>query len=139
MKCPRCSADLIVIEYNDVELDCCSSCGGLWFDSGEIDVLTEKSGGRRAIFRPATNVREPRLRCPVCRSRMDKRYMGVENPVLVDVCPSCDGLWLDRGELEQVLERAGATDPIANHLSKTFGGSRTHETGHENADSSPSA
>jgi Zn-finger nucleic acid-binding protein len=39
------------------------------------------------------------MQCPVC----DERQREVEEyGVAVDICPSCKGVWLDRGELEKV-------------------------------------
>lgn len=41
--------------------------------------------------------------CPLCKIElrmMDRQ--GVE----VDYCPTCRGIWLDRGELDKLLERA---------------------------------
>ena len=42
--------------------------------------------------------------CPVCREvqllMMDRQ--GIE----IDYCPQCRGIWLDRGELDKLLERA---------------------------------
>jgi hypothetical protein len=42
--------------------------------------------------------------CPVCRKelRMTERQ-GIE----VDYCPECRGIWLDRGELDKLIERSG--------------------------------
>lgn len=41
------------------------------------------------------------MNCPVCgeRLRAIERY-GVE----IDICPACKGVWLDRGELDKILE-----------------------------------
>jgi len=40
--------------------------------------------------------------CPVCDS---VRMREVEKDgVMIDICPSCKGVWLDRGELEKLLE-----------------------------------
>jgi uncharacterized protein len=40
------------------------------------------------------------MRCPTCGSRL----VEVERAgVLVDACPSCRGVWLDRGELDKIL------------------------------------
>lgn len=43
------------------------------------------------------------MHCPNCRSelRMTERA-GVE----IDYCPSCRGVWLDRGELDKILARS---------------------------------
>ena len=44
------------------------------------------------------------MNCPKCNvtlAMMDKQ--GVE----VDYCPQCRGVWLDRGELDKLMERAG--------------------------------
>jgi Zn-finger nucleic acid-binding protein len=44
------------------------------------------------------------MNCPVCSEtlKMSERQ-GVE----IDFCPKCRGVWLDRGELDKILERAG--------------------------------
>jgi len=46
------------------------------------------------------------MKCPVCHSvdlNITERS-GIE----VDYCPSCRGIWLDRGELDKIIERASA-------------------------------
>jgi len=43
------------------------------------------------------------MKCPTCQTTLlisDKK--GVE----IDYCPDCRGIWLDRGELEKILERS---------------------------------
>jgi uncharacterized protein len=40
------------------------------------------------------------MRCPTCGNRL----VEVERAeVLIDACPSCRGVWLDRGELDKIL------------------------------------
>jgi uncharacterized protein len=42
------------------------------------------------------------MRCPSCESRL----VEVERAdVLIDACPECRGVWLDRGELDKILVR----------------------------------
>jgi Zn-finger nucleic acid-binding protein len=42
------------------------------------------------------------MRCPSCGSRL----VEVErSEVLIDACPECRGVWLDRGELDKILDR----------------------------------
>ena len=55
--------------------------------------------------------------CVKCTSVLDRTTIG---GIEVDNCPQCGGLWLDRGELEQILDQTGAADPVARHLSDTF-------------------
>ncbi|WP_413237270.1 zf-TFIIB domain-containing protein [Paenibacillus sp. 1P07SE] len=41
------------------------------------------------------------MRCPVCE---DVRMREVQkNEVMIDVCPDCKGVWLDRGELDKLM------------------------------------
>jgi uncharacterized protein len=43
------------------------------------------------------------MRCPTCGSRL----VEVDRTgVLIDACPSCRGVWLDRGELDKIVERS---------------------------------
>lgn len=44
--------------------------------------------------------------CPVCKEvelKMSDRQ-GIE----IDYCPECRGVWLDRGELDKIIERTNA-------------------------------
>lgn len=42
------------------------------------------------------------MNCPVCA---DTRMREVEkNGILIDICPSCKGVWLDRGELDKLMQ-----------------------------------
>jgi Zn-finger nucleic acid-binding protein len=43
------------------------------------------------------------LPCPVCRSELvPSERLGIE----IDSCPTCRGVWLDRGELDKIVERS---------------------------------
>ena len=51
---------------------------------------------------------EPRhagLLCPVCRVDL---AMTDRQGVEIDYCPNCRGVWLDRGELDKIIERNAA-------------------------------
>ncbi|MFC5402538.1 zf-TFIIB domain-containing protein [Cohnella soli] len=42
------------------------------------------------------------MNCPVCEN---SRMREVEkNGIMIDVCPSCKGVWLDRGELDKLMQ-----------------------------------
>ncbi|MEO6114269.1 MAG: zf-TFIIB domain-containing protein [Sphingomicrobium sp.] len=43
------------------------------------------------------------MACPVCRSPLAlAERQGVE----IDYCPTCRGVWLDRGEIDKIVERS---------------------------------
>ena len=50
------------------------------------------------------------MKCPVC----DEKLREVQkHGVAVDICPDCKGVWLDRGELEKILDMVAADGPDA--------------------------
>jgi|GraSoiStandDraft_2_1057267.scaffolds.fasta_scaffold857960_2 hypothetical protein len=52
------------------------------------------------------------MQCPVCDVRLaSSDRQGVE----VDHCPRCRGVWLDRGELDKLIERAGSDRSWRDH------------------------
>lgn len=44
------------------------------------------------------------MKCPVCENVT--LLMTERNGVEIDYCPQCRGVWLDRGELDKIVERA---------------------------------
>ena len=47
------------------------------------------------------------MKCPIDSSELTiSERQGVE----IDFCPQCRGVWLDRGELDKILERSGTFD-----------------------------
>lgn len=52
------------------------------------------------------------MKCPVCEnaSLMMSERQGIE----IDYCPQCRGVWLDRGELDKIIERSGVATPAPN-------------------------
>ena len=44
------------------------------------------------------------MKCPVDDATL---LMSERSGVEIDYCPECRGVWLDRGELDKILERAG--------------------------------
>ncbi len=51
------------------------------------------------------------MQCPNCKTT--QLVMSERSGVEIDYCPQCRGVWLDRGELDKILERAAQTAPAA--------------------------
>jgi Zn-finger nucleic acid-binding protein len=45
MRCPRCDGTLNETKVEDVSVDVCDKCGGVWLDSGELEQLTKRESG----------------------------------------------------------------------------------------------
>ncbi|GGA51792.1 zf-TFIIB domain-containing protein [Paenibacillus physcomitrellae] len=59
------------------------------------------------------------MKCPVCH---DVRMKEVQKDgVLIDVCPECKGVWLDRGELDKLLGGIREIRPAFNEWSESRG------------------
>jgi uncharacterized protein len=133
MICPACKKSMIVVEYKRIELDYCSNCFGVWFDSGELELLlestqsTEKSA--KEVCQPLQDkASETKRKCPICHQFMVQNHIGEKLPVLIDICPTCDGLFFDGGELNQFLKqltidkegKQGVNDRITEFLGDLF-------------------
>ena len=44
------------------------------------------------------------MKCPVCRE--PDLIMADRQGIEIDYCPRCRGVWLDRGELDKIIERS---------------------------------
>ena len=45
------------------------------------------------------------MNCPACNNELK---MSERQGVEIDYCPGCRGVWLDRGELDKIIERSAA-------------------------------
>ncbi|WP_312318073.1 zf-TFIIB domain-containing protein [Stenotrophomonas sp.] len=46
------------------------------------------------------------MQCPVCTTQA--LVMSERQGIEIDYCPQCRGVWLDRGELDKIIERSAA-------------------------------
>ena len=109
MNCPVCKEPMIVLELEQVEIDYCANCKGIWLDSGELELLLESQLERKNLFesfKEDPSNKEKSYSCPICRKRMSKVFVGEQSQVLIDKCRKDHGLWFDKGELKSVIENA---------------------------------
>ena len=59
------------------------------------------------------------MQCPNCSDTV--LVMADRQGVEIDYCPKCRGVWLDRGELDKLVERAaaGAPAPVRNATARS--------------------
>ncbi len=136
MTCPVCKHDMIVIEYHSIELDYCNNCKGVWFDSGELELLLRLQGLKESKalsdgildFQEAASSEEKR-NCPICGRKMKKTAIGGQPEILIDACRNDHGLWFDGGEVTQLMQRLGgehsrepdSKEHVISFLQEVFG------------------
>ena len=135
MHCPVCKEPMIIVEHERIELDYCTSCRGVWFDAGELELMLESMSLDTAKFNmdhilalPEKRIKEAVRKCPLCRRKMKKVGIGHDPEVVIDVCPLEEGLWFDGGEVGQVIKHllgkhaaeADAEDRIIDFLGEAF-------------------
>ena len=128
MDCPVCRNAMITLELDDVEIDHCLDCGGIWLDAGELEMLLGDSAKASAVvtsFSEATGCKEKPRKCPICLKKMEMILVGQDDKtVLIDRCRKADGLWFDSGELEDIFAAADFDEAhkVQTLLKDMFGG-----------------
>ena len=131
MLCPQCIDEMLVLELDGVEIDCCDECRGIWLDEGELELLIEaekssESPILKALTDPAAVKAKGHRKCPVCGRKMLLVDIPLQPVVEIDRCPDNHGLWFDKGELEQVISSAKGS-PVGDFLGEMFGGGDTSD------------
>jgi uncharacterized protein len=119
--CPRCHhKEMRLIHVNDVELDFCDTCEGVWFDKDELEQVLRigESDAAGTELAPSFDSDMERLetpgmgglKCPRCGSDMFRYNYAVSSGILLDNCENGCGLWLDDGEIRKIFEYAIEAD-----------------------------
>ncbi len=118
-QCIKCTSSLERIVIQDVEIDRCPQCGGIWLDAGEIEALNERrkadvnasledaivrlskhDSGGPAVVPSGEQVVETH-RCPACEGKLTNvNFAGTT----IELCNGCHGVFVDKGELQRAME-----------------------------------
>jgi Zn-finger nucleic acid-binding protein len=70
------------------------------------------------------------MKCPICNVAL---LMSEKQGIEIDYCPTCRGVWLDRGELEKIIERTinseNRSGQLSNEDEQNY--NRSQETDHD--------
>lgn len=110
--CPACGDEFTTHRTRGYSYERCAHCCGVWINPGVLrDMLHEMVGGRPGdpFDQLETRSGGSSRTCPDCQ----RTLAAVELfRIPLDACLTrADGVWFDRDELRQVLERAGVADP----------------------------
>jgi len=102
-KCPNCDCGLTEMRLHTEIIDRCEKCNGAFFDRGELEAIIQTvevfesiNLEENEIESIPTTEMQRELCCPADGELMVKQEIV---GVIVDICPHCGGIWLDRGEI----------------------------------------
>jgi Zn-finger nucleic acid-binding protein len=64
------------------------------------------------------------MNCPKCEIRLDQIYL---RDVPIEKCSKCEGIWLDKGELELIAEHERAEEGWLSKIMRQMGSKKTAE------------
>jgi membrane associated rhomboid family serine protease len=128
MLCPRCNKAMEEVGGTQFTAYACASCGGAYYPHEEfrrhlafartlpVDQLPlDELFGRRVQSVFATG--GPELACPVCAVAMEPFNYGYDSNVFLGKCPTCGGLWVERGQINQIA-RYLKGHPVLDHVAE---------------------
>lgn len=106
LQCPRDKSPLEAREHEipglNVTADHCPKCEGVFLDEDELKRLTGKRNVNQLITEYLGVDVGSDLVCPNCGGLMDDEHFEGTTKITIDVCTTCHGVWLDKGELEAI-------------------------------------
>lgn len=108
MQCPKCKSTMEVVVYNNVEIDRCTVCKGMWFDAGESELLRKRKIAKAIDIGDEskgehTNAID-RYVCPRCSGGMVRMVDAKQPHIWYEKCSSCGGSFFDAGEFRHLAE-----------------------------------
>ena len=104
LTCPNDGTALTQVQIENVPVDQCSVCGGQWLQRGELETLSDH---HKAHLDPVTigriGVTPSHRKCPLDGTEMRQHEFMEHTGIKIDQCPKCQGIWLDKSELSNML------------------------------------
>ncbi|MCW8850601.1 MAG: zf-TFIIB domain-containing protein [Melioribacteraceae bacterium] len=110
MNCPKCKSDLVTFTIDGIDLEQCNKCEGMWFDKNELRRVKDKADSDLNWLdfevwehTDKFKAKAQKYNCPKCDERMEVLDYDNTN-IEIDFCKSCEGIWLDKGGFEKLIE-----------------------------------
>lgn len=125
MNCPKGHEALESVDVGGIRIDRCPRCEGMWFDKNEMRVLREREIGddyhwlHIDLWKDIDKFRarrQQRYSCPRDSRTLTTVHYG-ESDIAVDICSTCQGVWLDKEEYQEIIK----------YLEKTVDGSSAED------------
>lgn len=114
---PKADTEMMPFMLDEgIEIDICPISKGLWFDAGELAVLTGLAADVPAIQHALQNAQQTQWRSPVAECNLMEIHFHYMFDVRIDYCPQSGGIWLDKGELDKLKSIAARIDNPTSRL-----------------------
>src|SRR2546422_11724902 len=151
MDCPKDRIPLEIVHFHSIPIQRCPKCEGTWYEKDQLRILKDKEAHGDycwinldlwrdvAKFRAASS---SRCTCPADSTPLTPVHYGNAN-IVVDICQTCKGVWLDKGEYARIIkflddtvdgESVGDSQGFARRVRRnsqgaSVGGSQGHREG----------
>ncbi|MDC3952590.1 zf-TFIIB domain-containing protein [Polyangium jinanense] len=102
VNCPKCKAAMEIVVFEDIEVDRCTACKGLWFDSRENERLKSMRGSEIIDSGDPKTGRKnntiPYVRCPRDGNPLIRMVDPAQPHLWYETCSTCGGAYFDAGE-----------------------------------------
>lgn len=126
MKCVNCNNSLKKTIFNNVEIDYCDSCLGIWFEQDELRQAKDEKAMKwmdidlwkdESKFKLVLGKRI----CPKCSVPLYEMRYG-DSDTMVDICNMCKGAYLDKGEFNKIIDylKSKQAYEVYNHFFKNL-------------------
>jgi len=115
--CPSCITASLTPTSNPAIFDC-GGCRGLWFEDGSLNHAIAQQHECLDDYDHELHL-GPALRnsdrlCGRCRVTMTHYQLLAHYTTEIDCCPDCDGVWLDKHEIDQVMQSPKLQQALAD-------------------------
>ena len=126
-RCPADGAALDRYAFSGIEIEGCPTCHGMWLDKDELRKLKNKinDGQLHWLNREVNDIEKTSVIsssrvCPKCPSSKLRSVIFGQSGVVIDWCPDCQGVWLDRSEYDSITEylRSEATSATRKEIAQ---------------------
>lgn len=96
-----------IVRIDEIEIDRCSACRGLWFDGRELEKLRGRPGvgavdvGDDRVGKKNNEV--DRISCPRCTTQMVRMVAPDQPHIWFELCSVCGGSYFDAGEFRDYV------------------------------------
>jgi Zn-finger nucleic acid-binding protein len=96
------------VTFENIEVDRCTNCKGLWFDMLEHEHLKAIKDSESIDIGGASLGKEydkiERISCPVCQTQMIRMVDREQPHIRYEACTSCYGVFFNAGEFRDYKE-----------------------------------